>query len=99
MLDLNDFRYFVEVVDRNGFSAAGRTLGIPTSTMSYRIRQLEQNLGVGQRGIHFAARVQLQRGHVCRSESRSKECHDHAGYGRTRSDGVLSETPQLTGVL
>jgi len=46
MLDLNDFRYFVEVVDRNGFSAAGRTLGIPTSTMSYRIRQLEQDLGV-----------------------------------------------------
>ena len=32
MLDLNDFRYFVEVVDRNGFSAAGRALGIPTST-------------------------------------------------------------------
>jgi DNA-binding transcriptional LysR family regulator len=46
MLDLNDFRYFVEVVDRNGFSAAGRALGIPTSTMSYRIRQLEQDLGV-----------------------------------------------------
>ena len=46
MLDLNDFRYFVEVVDRNGFSAAGRALGIPTSTMSYRIRQLEHDLGV-----------------------------------------------------
>jgi DNA-binding transcriptional LysR family regulator len=46
MLDLNDFRYFVEVVDRNGFSAAGRALGMPTSTMSYRIRQLEHELGV-----------------------------------------------------
>lgn len=46
MLDLNDFKYFVEVVDRNGFSAAGRALGMPTSTMSYRIRQLERELGV-----------------------------------------------------
>jgi DNA-binding transcriptional LysR family regulator len=46
MLDLNDFRYFVEVVDRKGFSAAGRALSIPTSTMSYRIRQLEHDLGV-----------------------------------------------------
>lgn len=46
MLDLNDFKYFVEVVDRNGFSAAGRALGVPTSTMSYRIRELERELGV-----------------------------------------------------
>jgi len=46
MIDLNDFRYFVEVVDRNGFSAAGRALGVPTSTMSHRIRELERELGV-----------------------------------------------------
>jgi DNA-binding transcriptional LysR family regulator len=46
MIDLNDIRYFVEVVDRNGFSAAGRALGVPTSTMSHRIRELERELGV-----------------------------------------------------
>jgi DNA-binding transcriptional LysR family regulator len=46
MLDLNDFFYFVQVVDRGGFTAAGRTLRLPKSTLSHRIRQLETNLGV-----------------------------------------------------
>src|SRR5882757_11332396 len=46
MLDLNDFFHFVQVVDRGGFTAAGRTLRIPKSTLSHRIQQLEGNLGV-----------------------------------------------------
>ena len=46
MLDLNDFFYFVQVVDRGGFTAAGRTLRIPKSTLSHRIQQLETDLGV-----------------------------------------------------
>ena len=46
MLDLNDFFYFVQVVDRGGFTAAGRTLRISKSTLSHRIQQLETNLGV-----------------------------------------------------
>ena len=46
MLDLNDFFYFVQVVDRGGFTAAGRTLRVPKSTLSHRIQQLEGELGV-----------------------------------------------------
>jgi len=46
VLDLNDFFYFVHVVDRGGFTAAGRTLRIPKSTLSHRIQQLETSLGV-----------------------------------------------------
>lgn len=46
MLDLNDFYYFVQVVDRGGFTAAGRTLRVPKSTLSHRIQQLESELGV-----------------------------------------------------
>jgi DNA-binding transcriptional LysR family regulator len=46
MLDLNDFFFFVHVVDRGGFTAAGRTLQIPKSTLSHRMQQLEGNLGV-----------------------------------------------------
>jgi len=46
LLDLNDFFYFVQVVDRGGFTAAGRTLRIPKSTLSHRIQQLENTLGV-----------------------------------------------------
>lgn len=46
MLDLNDFFYFVQIVDRGGFTAAGRTLRVPKSTLSQRIQQLEAGLGV-----------------------------------------------------
>lgn len=46
MLDLNDFFYFVQVVDRAGFTAAGRMLRIPKSTLSHRIMRLEENLGI-----------------------------------------------------
>jgi DNA-binding transcriptional LysR family regulator len=46
MLDLNDFFYFVQIVDRGGFTAAGRTLRIPKSTLSHRIQELEKELGV-----------------------------------------------------
>lgn len=46
MLNLNDFLYFVQVVERGGFTAAGRTLGMPKSTLSYRMQQLESGLGV-----------------------------------------------------
>jgi DNA-binding transcriptional LysR family regulator len=46
VLDLNDFYYFVQVVDRGGFTAAGRSLRMPKSTLSYRIQQLETGLGV-----------------------------------------------------
>ncbi|MES2292748.1 MAG: LysR substrate-binding domain-containing protein [Pseudomonadota bacterium] len=46
MLDLKDFLYFVQVVDRGGFSAAGRSLRMPKSTLSHRIQQLEETLGV-----------------------------------------------------
>ncbi|KAA0695474.1 LysR family transcriptional regulator [Neorhizobium sp. P12A] len=46
MLDLNDFFFFVNIVDRGGFTAAGRTLRIPKSTLSHRIQELERNLGV-----------------------------------------------------
>jgi DNA-binding transcriptional LysR family regulator len=46
MLDLNDFFYFVQVVDRGGFTAAGRALRTPKSTLSHRVQELEKGLGV-----------------------------------------------------
>src|ERR1700752_2843436 len=57
MLDLNDFFYFVQVVERRGFTAAGRTLGMPKSTLSYRMKKLEAELGVrllNRTSRHFA---------------------------------------------
>jgi DNA-binding transcriptional LysR family regulator len=46
MQDLNDLRYFVEVVEQNGFAAAARKLGMPRSRLSRRIGLLEERLGV-----------------------------------------------------
>ncbi|HET9954655.1 MAG TPA: LysR substrate-binding domain-containing protein [Polyangiaceae bacterium] len=46
MLDLNDFYFFVQVVDGGGFAATGRTLRVPKSTLSHRVQQLESELGV-----------------------------------------------------
>ena len=55
MLDLNDFFLLVQVVDRGGFTAAGRTLRMPKSTPSHRIQELEANLGVEAAHPHVAA--------------------------------------------
>ena len=46
MLDLNDFFYFVQVIDRGEFTATGRTLRIPKSTLSHRIQRLETEPGL-----------------------------------------------------
>jgi DNA-binding transcriptional LysR family regulator len=46
VLDLNDFFYFVQVVDHGGFTAASKTLQVPKTTLSHRIQQLEKDLGV-----------------------------------------------------
>lgn len=46
MLDLKDVYYFVQVVDRGGFTSAGKSLRLPKSTLSHRVRELETTLGV-----------------------------------------------------
>src|SRR6202162_1476641 len=46
MLALNDFRYFVRIVECGGLTAASRNLDVPKSTVSHRLQQLEAALGV-----------------------------------------------------
>jgi len=46
MLDLRDVSYFVQVVDRGGFTAAGQSLRLSKSTLSHRVQELEAALGV-----------------------------------------------------
>lgn len=46
MQDLNDLYYFAQVVERGGFAAAGRALGVPKSKLSRRVAALEEQLGV-----------------------------------------------------
>ena len=54
MQDLNDKRFFAEVVDPNGFAAAARKLRMPRSRLSRRIGFLEDRLGI--RLIHRSTR-------------------------------------------
>ena len=44
-MDLNDYLYFVHVVDQGGFTAAGRFLDVPKSRLSRHVQQLEDRLG------------------------------------------------------
>jgi DNA-binding transcriptional LysR family regulator len=46
MPDLNSLIIFANVVDANGFSKAARRLKMPTSTVSRRVAELEEQLGV-----------------------------------------------------
>ncbi|MEZ4439092.1 MAG: LysR family transcriptional regulator [Polyangiaceae bacterium] len=57
-IDLNDVRVFVAVVQTQSFTAAGRVLDMPRSTVSRRIAKLEKQLGA--RLLHRTTRrVQL----------------------------------------
>ena len=44
--DLNQLVIFAKVVDTRSFTAAGRALGLPKSTVSRKVAQLEERLGV-----------------------------------------------------
>lgn len=44
MIDLNDYFYFVHVVEQKGFSPAARLLDVPKSRLSRHVQQLEQRL-------------------------------------------------------
>jgi DNA-binding transcriptional LysR family regulator len=46
MVDLNSLAIFATVVDAKGFSEAARRLNIPVSTVSRRVAELEDQLGV-----------------------------------------------------
>ena len=41
-VDLNDYYYFVHVIEKGGFSRAAKALGIPKSRLSRHIAQLEE---------------------------------------------------------
>ncbi len=44
--DLNSIRYFVQVIESGSFTEAARTLGVPKSTISDKVADLEEQLGV-----------------------------------------------------
>ena len=60
-LDVESLRAFLEVVDRGGFTAASRTLGITQPAVSLRIRRLEDRIGarlIRREGLSLAVTAQ-----------------------------------------
>jgi DNA-binding transcriptional LysR family regulator len=100
MLDLNDLFYFVQVVERGGFTAAGRSLGMPKSTLSYRMQQLEAALGVhllNRTSRHFGptpAGEEFYR-HALLTVRAAEEAESHARHRVTELAGVVRFTAAI----
>jgi DNA-binding transcriptional LysR family regulator len=94
MVDLNDMLYFVEVVERGGFAAAGRALGIPKSRLSRRVADLEAHLGVRllQRTTRKLSLTQV-------GESYLRHCQAMRDAAMAASDAVAEVQTEPRGVI
>lgn len=54
MFDLNDVALFIQIVEAGSFAGAARRLGVPSNTLSRRVKQLEESTGV--RLLHRSTR-------------------------------------------
>ncbi|MEZ4818710.1 MAG: LysR family transcriptional regulator [Bdellovibrionota bacterium] len=45
-MDFNEVAIFIKVIQKGSFTGAGRALGMPKSTVSTKVSQLEKRLGV-----------------------------------------------------
>jgi DNA-binding transcriptional LysR family regulator len=79
MLNLNDLRIFVQAVDSGGFAAAARLTGLPKSTVSKRVAELEAELGA--RLIHRTSRSFTL-------TDLGREVHDHARAAMIEAETV-----------
>ena len=93
VLDLNDLRVFERVAALSGFSAAGRALSLPKSTVSRSVRRLEAELGTrllqrNSRDVMLteAGKLMLQRcqGIVGRIEDALRDVEALAAHPRGR---------------
>ncbi|MDO7925525.1 LysR family transcriptional regulator [Pseudomonas sp. KFB-139] len=91
---LNDMALFVEVVKTRSFSRAAETLGIPNSTLSRRISELEK--GIGLRLLHRTTRKiepteagQLYFERCKRIVDEARLAHEQLGEMLARPSGIL----------
>jgi DNA-binding transcriptional LysR family regulator len=100
MLDLNDFRYFVEVVERGGFTAASRALQRPKATISYRIRQLERavDLTLLARNSRTVVMTEAGREFYNYASSVVEQANEAEGVMRGRSDKPIGTVRYTVGI-
>ncbi|MFJ3451787.1 LysR family transcriptional regulator [Pseudomonas sichuanensis] len=91
---LNDMALFVEVVKARSFTRAAETLGIPNSTLSRRISELEK--GIGLRLLHRTTRKiepteagQLYFERCKRIVDEARLAHEQLGEMLARPSGLL----------
>jgi len=96
-MNLNDLQFFVQAVDCGGFAAAARRLGVPKSTISKRVAELEARLGA--RLIHRTSRsfslTDLGRDFFLHARASVIEAENAENIVRTRL-GEPSGTVRLT---
>ena len=94
MIDLNAVRMFVKVVEAEGFAGASRALGVPKSTISRKVQELEAVLG--QRLAH-----RNTRGLALTEAGRSlyARCRDVAEEMATAVEQARSGSGGLAGLL
>jgi DNA-binding transcriptional LysR family regulator len=100
MLDLNDFRYFVEVVERGGFTAASRALQRPKATISHRIRQLERQveLTLLARNSRSVVMTEAGREFYAYASSVVARANEAEGAMRGRSDKPIGTVRYTVGI-
>jgi LysR family transcriptional regulator AphB len=54
MFDLNDVAIFIQIVEAGSFASGARRMGVPSNTLSRRVKQLEDTMGV--RLLHRSTR-------------------------------------------
>lgn len=91
---LNDMALFVEVVKAKGFRNAGESLGIPNSTVSRRISQLEKTIGLRllhrtTRRIELTEAGQIYYERCRRIVDEARLAHEQLGDMLTEPSGVL----------
>ncbi|HWP13665.1 MAG TPA: LysR family transcriptional regulator [Ramlibacter sp.] len=101
MQDLNDMFYFAEVVDRGGFAAAGRALGLPKSKLSRRVAELEARLGVRllqrtTRKLSLTAAGELYHRHCVAVREEAEAASEAVAVVRNEPRGTIRVTCPVT---
>ncbi|MFK4751561.1 MULTISPECIES: LysR family transcriptional regulator [Oceanospirillaceae] len=101
--DLNEMAIFVHVVDAGSFTGAAKNLGLPKSTVSRKITQLEERLGVRliqrtTRSLRLTDTGNAYYGHCSRILSEIEEANIAVTQMQTTPTGTLRITaPVLFG--
>lgn len=100
-MSLDESLIFVRVVEQESFSAAGRALGLPKSTVSRKVSQLEERLGVRllqrtTRKLSLTDAGRIYFAHAARAAAAMEEAELAVSRLEERPRGLLRVTAPLS---